>query len=383
MKIALVRHSCQVGGGAEQSVAYLASELTLQGHEVHLFAHHIAEDGPHGIVFHRVPVIRGASILKVLSFAFYAASLLKKESFDIIHSFERTFYHDLYRAGDGCHQEWLMNRHRAFPLRRPLDAVSPRHRAILAMQRHIFTPDCSRRVIANSMKTKQEIVRHYDYPEDRIAVVYNGVDLDRFHPRNRERLQEPTRAALGLAPDDMVLLFVGSGFERKGLSFCLKGVAQALSRCPQIPVRLIVAGKGNPRPYLALAQTLDLRERVRFVGAWARMEELYAAADAFVLPTLYDSFANVTLEAAAAGLPILTSRQNGASELIEDGRSGLIVSSPTELSEIGGKLSELFDATRRRALGSAAREMAVQFPVCRYAQKTMQVYQAVLDEKAC
>lgn len=381
MRVALIRYSCRMGG-AEQSVAYLASELIRQGHEVHLFAHDIAETGLDGVVFHRVPVMRGASVIKVLSFAFYAASLLKRESFDVVHSFERTFYHDLYRAGDGCHQEWLLSRHRAFPRRRPLDAVSPRHHAILAMQRHIFTPNCSRRVIANSMKTKQEIVRHYDYPEDRIAVVYNGVDSDRFHLRNRERLRVPTRAALGLARNDLALLFVGSGFERKGLSFCLGGMAQALSRCPQIPLTLIVAGKGNPRPYLALARTLDLTERVRFVGPWEKIEELYAAADAFVLPTLYDSFANVTLEAAAAGLPVLTSRQNGASELIEDGRSGLIVSSPTELSEIGGKMSELFDATRRQALGLAAHEMALQFPVCRYARQTIQVYRAIMEEKS-
>lgn len=382
MKVALVRHSYGMGG-AEQSVAYLASELGARGHEVHLFAHHIAGNDMHGMVFHRVPVIRGASVLKILSFAFNAASLLKKESFDIVHSFERTFYHDLYRAGDGCHQEWLLNRHRASPFRRPLDTINPRHRAILAIQRRIFTPGCSRWVIANSMKTKQEIIRHYDYPEDRLIVVYNGVDLDRFHPQNRERLRAPARAVLGLAPDDLVLLFVGSGFERKGLSCFLKGVAWALSRHPKIPLKLIVAGKGNPRSYLSLAHTLDLHERVRFVGAWATIEELYAAADAFVLPTLYDSFANVTLEAAAAGLPILTSRQNGASELIEDGRSGLIVNDPVDFSEMGEKLLECFDVERRRALGVAAREMAVQFPVSRYAQGTIQVYQTILEEKSC
>lgn len=381
MKVALVRHSYGMGG-AEQSVAYLARELTAQGHEVHLFANHIQEDGPHGIIFHRVPVIRGASVLKILSFAFNAASLVKKESFDIVHSFERTFHHDLYRAGDGCHQEWLLNRHRASPFHRPLDTVNPRHRAILAIQRRIFTPGCSRRVIANSMKTRQEIIRHYDYPKDRIVVVYNGVDLDRFHPGKRERLRAPTRAVLGLAPDDLVLLFVGSGFERKGLSGFLKGVAWAFSRHPKMPLKLIVAGKGNPRPYLALAHTLDLHERVRFVGAWATIEELYAATDALVLPTLYDSFANVTLEAGAAGLPILTSRHNGASELIEDGQSGLIVNDPTDVSEMGERLLELFDVERRRALGGAAREVAVQFPVCRYAQGTIQVYQAILEEKS-
>lgn len=382
MRVALVRHSCQIGGGAEQSVAYLARELGRRGHEVHLFAHDIAEIGLDGIVFHRVPVMRGASLFKVLSFAFYAASLLKKESFDIVHSFERTLYHDLYRAGDGCHEEWLLSRHRAFPSRRPLDAVSPRHRAILAMQRRIFSSDCSRRVIANSWKTKREIARHYDYPEDRIVVVYNGVDLERFHPRNRERLREPTRAALGLAPDDLVLLFVGSGFERKGLGFCLNGIARALSGHPRIPIRLIVAGKGNPRPYLAQAQALDLHERISFVGAWTQIEELYAAADAFILPTLYDSFANVTLEAAAAGLPILTTFQNGASEVLEDGRSGLLVGSPTDASELGGKIRGLFDADNRRRLGWAARESAVQFPVDRYARETMQVYRAILDEKS-
>ncbi len=382
MKVALVRHSYGMGG-AEQSIAYLASELRARGHETHLFAHHAVGNDMYGMVFHRVPVIRGASVLKILSFALNSASLLKKESFDIVHSFERTFYHDLYRAGDGCHQEWLLSRHRASPLHRPLDAINPRHRAILAMQRRIFTPGCSRRVIANSMKTKREIIRHYDYPEDRIVVVYNGVDSDRFHPWNRERLRAPARTVLGLTPDDLVLLFVGSGFERKGLSSFLKGAAWAFSRHPKIPMKLIVAGKGNPRSYLALARTLDLHERVHFVGAWTATEELYAAADACVLPTLYDSFANVTLEAAAAGLPILTTRHNGASELIEDGRSGLIVDDPTNCSEMGERVLELFDAERRHMLGGAAREMAVQFPVSRYAQGTLQVYRTILEEKVC
>lgn len=382
MRIALVRQSYQVGGGAERSIANLAGELRKRGHEVHLFAHRWAEEGPQGIVFHWVPVIPGASFLKVLSFAFFSAPLIRKQRFDIVHSFERTLRQDIYRAGDGCHREWLIQRHRAFPWRQSLDAVNPLHRSILALERRIFTPGCSKRVIANSRKTKEEILRHYGFPEDRIAVVYTGVDLDRFHPGKRERLGPQVRRALGLGPEDLVLLFVGSGFERKGLWFLIGGAALARGRVAGQDLKILVAGKGTPRPYLALAERLGLKGRLQFVGVWPNVEELYAAADIFVLPTLYDPFANTCLEAMAAGLPVITTIQNGASELIEDGRSGLIVKDPTDPFELGERLLELSEE-RRRSVGEEARRVAERFPIGRYARETVKVYREVLEEKPC
>jgi len=381
MKVALVRQRYQVGGGAERSVVNLASQLMKQGCEVHLFAHSWVEDNLRGVVFHRVPIITGTSFLKVLSFAFFSARLLRKERFDIVHSFERTLYHDIYRAGDGCHREWLLQRHGTFPGRRFADAISPLHHSILALERRIFTPSCSRRVIANSRKTKAEIIRHYGFPGDRIAVIYNGVDLDRFHPGNRERLGSGIRPRLGLAPDDFVLLFVGSGFGRKGLRFLILGAANVLSRRGDLPLKVVVAGKGDPQPYRALATRLGIEKRLHFVGVWAKIEELYATGAALVLPTLYDPFANATLEAMAAGLPVITTQTNGASELLADGLSGFVLKDARDPRELGMRILDLLDGERRAAMGSEARRMAERFPMTRQAQETLALYREVLDEK--
>jgi len=379
MKVALIRQRYVPSGGAERQMAALAEALLREGHEVHLFAHRWQEHP--GIAFHRVPVIPGASFLRVLSFAFFSARLVQEGGVDIVHSFDRTLFQDIYRAGDGCHKEWLIQRHRAFPWRRALDLVNPLHRSLLFLEGRLFAPGRCLRIIANSRMVKEEILRHYGFPADRIALVHNGVDLERFHPLNRERLRLQVRWALGLDSSDLVLLFVGSGFGRKGLKFLIEGAALVQERAEGQDLTILVAGKGNPRPYLNLAERLGLQGRLRFVGIWPRVEELYAASDLFVLPTLYDPFANTCLEAMASGLPVITTAQNGASELIEEGRSGVIVKDPLDAVELGEKLLELSEEERRRSMGEEARRIAERFPPSRYVRETMKLYQEVLEER--
>lgn len=378
MRIALIRQRSVPFGGAERQMAVLAEALLREGHEVHLFAHQWQEQP--GIVFHRVPVIPGASFLRVLSFAFFSAKMVKEGGFDIIHSFDRALSQDIYRAGDGCHREWLIQRHRALPGRRAIDPFNPLHRSILFLEKRLFTPGHCLRIIANARKVKEEIIHHYGTPEAAITLVYNGVDLERFHPLNRERLWLKIRRMLGLDPQDLVLLFVGSGFERKGLKVLMEGAALAWRRGGVRDLLILVAGKGSPKRYLALADRLGLQGRLRFLGVWPRVEELYAAADIFLLPTLYDPFANTCLEAMASGLPVITTRANGASELIEDGYSGLIVKDPMDPVELGEKLLRLSEE-KRRSMGEEARKVAERFPLSRYVQETIRVYQEVLEEK--
>ncbi|MFN3476913.1 MAG: glycosyltransferase family 4 protein, partial [Candidatus Methylomirabilales bacterium] len=376
MRIALVRQRYQVGGGAERSLESLMAELIKEGHDVHLFTNRWDATKLDGVTFHRVPIIKGLSFLKVLSFAAFSYLQLKRMNFDIIHSFERTLYQDIYRAGDGCHREWLIQRHRAAPWRRALDAVNPLHRSILFLERRLFAPGHCLKIIANSRKVREEIIHHYGFPSDCITLVYNGVDLMRFHPLNRKRLRSHIRRMLGLDPEDLVLLFVGSGFERKGLKVLIEGAA--LTRGAGRDLTILVAGKGNPKRYLALAERLGFSGRLRFLGVWPNVEELYAAADTFLLPTLYDPFANTCLEAMASGLPVITTAQNGVSELIEEGRNGLIVKDPLDSGEVGEKLLELADPGRRRSMGEEARKVAEAFPLSRNVQETVKIYQEVL-----
>ena len=152
-------------------------------------------------------------------------------------------------------------------------------------------------------------------------MVYNGVDLERFHPDNRARHRAVARAALGIEESAWMLLFVGSGFERKGLGPLLEGFA----RLPDPGRRLVVAGKGDVPRYQRLAARAGVAERVVWMGPVPEVERLYAAADAVALPARYEPFGNVHLEALASGVPVLTSVHAGGAEVVRAGDNGWVV----------------------------------------------------------
>src|SRR6476646_6572935 len=174
-------------------------------------------------------------------------------------------------------------------------------------------------MIANSRMVKEEIIRHYDYPADRIDVVYNGVSRESLQRTEQDRAQ--TRESLGLHDDDFVILFAGSGWERKGLRFAIEAVERQRER-----TKLLVAGRGESRKFSSA--------RARFLGIVREMPSLYHAADLFLLPTLYDPFSNACLEALATGLPVITTRANGFSEIIQDRVHGSIIDAPPNTRQI-------------------------------------------------
>lgn len=378
MKIAIVRKKYTPFGGAERSAAALVEGLLDNGHEVHIFAHQWKEgDGPaRRLYFHKVPIVPGASFLQVLSFALNSARLLKRERFDLIHSFERTLYQDIYRAGDGCHREWLARREKVVgPFKRALTSINPFHLSILAIERYIFREGNYKLIIANSQMGMEEITRHYNVPPERIGVVYNGVDLERFSPRNKAIYREGTRKSIGIAQDELMVLFVGSGFERKGLDFLLQAIALVKKGSGQ-PIKLVAVGKGREQKYARIARKIGLAQDVIFIGPTERVREFYAAADIFALPTIYDPFSNACLEAMASGLPVITSRANGAAELLSGG-AGLIVEDATDSKKIAGALLYLNDPETRYEIGLRARQKAEAFSIQGHVQKTIDLYEKV------
>jgi len=341
MKIALVREKYTDFGGAERYLANLADHLLMSGHEVHIFAH---EWNSHGIKrseasrfhVHKVPVITGLSVFKVISFAVNVRRLLKQEQFDIIHSFERTLYQDVYRAGDGCHREWLVQRRQIDPWYKKISIrLNPLHIVLLAIEKQIFKDGNYRVIIANSERGKREIMHHYGVPSERITVIYNAVDPDRYILNNSVEDRTDIRKSLAIPLTDRVLLFVGSGFRRKGLRATLKALSELDST-----IRLIVVGKDRVRFYRRLAEALGIENRVHFTGPVVDTERYYNASDLFIFPTIYEPFSNVCLEAMAAGLPVVTSRINGASEAVTEGENGFIVENPADAHEIAGKIQE-------------------------------------------
>lgn len=359
MKIALVRKAYTPYGGAERYLAQLIERLSRQGHEVHVFANRWEEGkgkGPEGqVFFHHVPMIGAPSFMEALSFALFSKRLLQEETFDIIHSFERTLYQDIYRAGDGCHREWLIQRRKIDPwLKRVLHPLNPLHRSLLFLEKELFRSPRLKRIVANSQKGKKEIIRHYGVPAKKIDVIYNGVDLDVFHPRNVALYRRPVREELKINPEAFVILFLGSGFRRKGLDSLITSFPKIKKEIPK--AYLIVAGKDRIDEYREKARRLGVENRILFLGPTQRAKELYAASDLFVLPTVYDPFSNACLEAMATGIPVLTTLQNGVAELIEDRKNGFLIPGPTHVDEIAEKIKTFFYDRDRTSTGEKARE---------------------------
>jgi len=271
---------------------------------------------------------------------------------------ERTVRQDVYRAGDGCHREWLRQRARFnSPLRQLSIAINPFHATMLSLERRMFTPQATARIIANSHRGKREIIDHYGFPADRIHVIHNGVDCERFRPP----AHKPASAGIRL-------LFVGTGFERKGLPFAI----EALARLPP-HIELHVVGKGNIARYQRLAGVTGAGDRVHFLGKDQDMPTLYQRADVLVHPAIYEPFANVCMEAMACGLPVVTSRINGVSEVIEPGKNGAIVEQPENIEALAAAIRPFLEPGARQTAAIFARKTAEAYAIGPHITETLRV----------
>ena len=346
MNIGLVRRGYSATGGAEAYVKRFAQALLDAGHTCTLFtsADWPAADWPGG----RIEALPAST---PLAFADALGKARAAAPCDYLFSLERVWSCDAYRAGDGVHQAWLERRARAEPFwKRWGRRLNPKHRQLLTLETSLFSPKGAGIVIANCRMVKEEIVREYGYPAARIHVVYNGLPAS---AAPSPELRAQTRAQLGLAESDYVLLFAGTGWERKGLQTALDALAQVRATCRPV---LLVAGRGNPRRYRQ-------SERVRFLGPVAQMAACYAAADAFVLPTLYDPFSNACLEALAAGLPVLTTAANGFSEILAPGLEGEVLANPRDSAALARAMEAWSDPARRAAIRPRLLELAHRFTI--------------------
>jgi UDP-glucose:(heptosyl)LPS alpha-1,3-glucosyltransferase len=226
-------------------------------------------------------------------------------------------------------------------------------------------------VIAASQMVKEEIVSFYRYPADKIDIVRNGVPPEKFE--FDPELREKSREALNLKSDQTVVLFAGSGWDRKGLLFAI----EAAALCRDLKMRLLVAGRGNARPYQSKRLGFWREEPVQFLGEVADMLRVYVAADIFVLPTIYDPFSNACLEALACGLPVITTRSNGFSEIIENGVHGSIVDRPDDLLALRDAIRLWSDPSRRAAARSTNTQLAAQFDISKNIEETLAILYSV------
>jgi UDP-glucose:(heptosyl)LPS alpha-1,3-glucosyltransferase len=309
MKLALIRRQFAATGGAELYLQRLLAALAVRGHELHLFAEKW-EGAPADVTLHRVES-SGTRATRNLRFARAVKEKLSGEKFDCVFSLERTLQQDVYRAGDGIHRVWLEKRKQFSPWWKNIFGPGAFHKNLLTLEAQTFDPKNTRRVIVNSEMVRNEILENFSFPAERIHLVRNGVDTARFQGGDRAA----TRKQLRVAENEFLFLFVGSGWERKGLKYAFAAFELLKPKFPQI--KFAVIGKDR-------APT-SAPPGVIFLDSTRKLEHFYAAADLFLFPPVYEPSANVVVEALAAGLPVVTSANNGAGEIISENVTGNVV----------------------------------------------------------
>lgn len=373
-RIALVRSRYDAFGGAERFVQNAVNALRDEGASLTLVTRAWPDQEGSAIM---VDPFHVGSLWRDWGFARAACEALSKRHFDLVQSHERIACCDVYRAGDGVHAEWLAQRARIqSPLARLATRLSPHHRYLLGAERAMFTSARLKAVICNSGMVKNEIARHFATPQAKLVLIRNAVDGARFHPGLREELGPGVRQQLSIPNDAIVFAHVGSGFARKGVGAMLEALALRREKA-----WAIVVGKDKRADsYIARAKRLGIGDRVRFVGAVSDVRPYYAAADAFVLPTLYDPFPNALLEAMACGLAVVTSPQCGGAEILREAESGF-VRDALDVPGIADALDRLDGPTARR-MGLAARAAVAPLTPEAMARDYLALYHRLLEKRS-
>ena len=373
MKIALLMEMERLDparGGAERYSWDYSAALARAGNEVHVFARPGGSVAP-GVTLREVRSGGLGRAGRMKAFAGHVERMLAHEQFDAVHGIGWTWSQDVFQPHGGVFLANCEARGKTSFWSR----LSPRRRACRLIETRQYGDRSARIYVAISDKVRRDMRRFYDVPPERIRTVYNGVDTERFSPRNRDTFRDKTREAWGIGGDEVVFLIVAHNFALKGVPELAECVtAKGFPSC-----RVLVVGRGDKR---RIAQQAESRApgRVIFAGAVADAAPFYAAADAYVHPTHYDPCSLTVLEALAAGLPAVTTTANGAGELLVGGRAGTVVP-PGDLAALDAALRPLFDAHRRADMGAAARALAEEHTLAHNVTEMSDVYREIIALK--
>lgn len=373
MHIVLIRQRYNPYGGAERFISRALGAIDHADIKVSLVAR--AWEPIQGIDFVCCNPFYFGRLWRDWSFARKVCRQVNALKPDLVQSHERIPCCDIYRAGDGVHSVWLEQKARSQSwLSRLQVRFSLYHAYIKWAEKRLFESSRLRAVICNSNMVRAEILQRFNIEESKIHVIYNGVDTKLFHP-DVKRQQKTAREQWGIPGGANVFAFVGSGFERKGLLQVLRAFQSLPDSC-----YLLVAGYDKrEQSYLEEADRLGIKARVKFLGPQKDVLPCYAAADAFILPTLYDPFPNAVLEALACGLPVITSVKSGAAEVITDHGNGFVCDA-YDLDKLQDAMQCLSDKHVAEAMGRQARAVAEQYDLDKMAENLTSLYQTLTNK---
>ncbi len=342
MKIALSFPGCHRRGGVERVMLEAANFLESRGHETHVFASEWDETLHAGVVRHEIAPHAKSSSKKVTQFIAASHPALKamQPPPDGVGSFGVLAPPNSVVWMQSVHRAWLeISRRERDWKGRLKQKLNPFHGLILRLEREQLQGRHYAHVVALTDVVKQDIMRFYGVPDEDITVIPNGFAPQEFNVERRHMERDPMRRKLGFAPDDKVVIFVANELERKGFGPLLEAVASLHDN----RVHVLAVGRLNPAECQAQISRLNLDKQVHFTGPSSDVASFYAASDVFALPTQYEAWGLVIVEAMACGLPVLTSRLAGAAIAVRERCSGYLLDQPRDADEIAGKLRLLLD----------------------------------------
>jgi len=387
-RIAVISPFIDKRHGTERRVAELVSRLSEE-YEFHIYSTRVEDVDLGRVVWHRVPRLRAPHFIA------YMWWFLANQTIRWRHK-RRGMVPDLvYSPGVNCFDADVISVHivfgqfrrqaaHALGLKQNPFTAWPRilhrrlyYRLIAALEPVIYSRP-GVRLAAVSNKIATDLKERCSVPGE-ITVIYNGLDLGCFSPQNRSRLRDGSRHALSIRDDEFVLLLIGNDWRNKGLNCLIAAMAEiADSR-----LRALVVGNDDAHPFFSSIARLGLADRITFCPPRADVEAYYAAADVYVGASLDDAFAQPPAEAMACGLPVITSRTNGGSEIIANGCSGLVLENPLDSHMLARMIKDLMsDPALRTRLGAAACETASQYTWDRNVCQMRDLFEMALKKSA-
>lgn len=386
MRIALVVEQIdRRRGGAETSVTEFAAHMAAAGVDVCCLTAGGTPGREGGVEVQPVWTGGGPRWWRYKKFLDAASLAARQGSFDLVHAIVPCDAADIYQPRGGTVPETMI---RNLALTKPGwrrslkqlgQNLSLKHRIMATAERNLLTARHKPVVACVSSYVARQVQQHYSLSGPNVRVIFNGVNPDLADSAGREADRHALRTEWGVGPDTVVFGTVAHNFKLKGIHRLVQ--AAGLVRAGGGRIALVIAGKGRPGPYQRLARKCGISDAVRFVGPVSNVWALYHAVDACVLASYYDPCSRVVLEALTAGVPCITTRYNGAGDVIVDGENGYVVQTPDDVAALADRMQLLLDSRRRGRMAQAACQLREQVSMARHASQMLVLYEQVVREK--
>lgn len=372
LRLAIVRQKYRPDGGAERFISRALDALSNNELELNVITREWLGDINPDWHIHLCNPKKYGRISRESGFAKAAKACWQENHFDLVQSHERIAGCDIFRAGDGVHRRWLLQRQKILPNWKGRWLFYDRyHRYVMNAEKKMYADTVLKKVICNSHMVKQEIIEDFGVSADKIEVIYNAIDHNVFVPATNMQ-KYALKTQYNIPQDTPCFIYVGSGFERKGLAAAISAIANTQA------LLLVVGNDKNQRKYEQLADQLGCSHRIFFLGMQKKTLDFYQMADALLLPTLYDPFPNVILEALSCGLPVITSTTCGGAEFIKNGKNGFVCDA-LDIAAITDAITSIPQNTAWADMSYIARETILPYTPQRLSCELIALYKRILS----